>query len=1019
MHAPGVRAIVAAASRPLTVRRLRLPLNPRHCFHSQSLRLSSSGNGGKPAEDSVTEHDADVESQPGTQPAGGRLRTAASSLRTRQARQRVASALPPVQLPESFLRNNVILQESDQARELPLALQIDAQAQRLVLTGSIDKSAKQDGVHLSADNLRALSPEFNLCQRQLSTLQSRFIEDLEQSKNQENDDRWKTSSHIESFVRMSDMALDMYSYLIARYSPGLEIERGYTGRPFWWWCYHQRLHGKGAKRTAPCINDVRELVEMCNSDARNKTPFAQSVPDFPWSTWKSLSLAISNSFNTQAPPSFDAKVAKRPINILSMTGYGGRSIAQSIGGLIASSLDADRIYLDAFDLSELVGDYLGQNMAYSRGAVSMMGFRAAEMSGKLSTEPESLARAGEEEDDDMESNVFGVRTLSDTLEDEFHKKLKPRGVDAFSKWDSLKIDKILSHIIRAVETRSASPSTRPLLVHLHDVVELSMTMEGTMLLGRLRALVDETWAQGTKITILGTSSSEKPSEDYHTAVRDLGYEDFVISRQLDPDVDRDTAVPSSLPGLMPYKLQSVDYLVENLDNINRMIRAINPASDNMQIDLDLPHLTQLMQTVFGTDPNHALFRESLLPAPELFNMAQAFFAAESQKKGRGEAFVLMNRVYLGPLRPDSGNGNNDEDAPSIKPGHEDSSKPGADSSTDSLAGMKLNEYEKRISSGHIDGKKLRVSFSDVHAPPETISALKLLTSLALVRPDAFAYGVLASDRIPGCLLYGPPGTGKTMLAKAVAKSSGANMLEISGATINDKWVGESEKLIRAVFTLAKKLSPCVVFIDEADSLLASRSIFNNRASHREHINQFLKEWDGMQETSAFIMVATNRPFDLDEAVLRRLPRKILVDLPMKTDRAAILRLLLRDETLDETVDLEDYAQRTAFYSGSDLKNVCVAAAMAAVEEENEAALKHTGPEPYEYPERRILTKAHFERALQQIPASISEDMDSLKQIRKFDEEYGNRRKGRGKKSMGFGILADKPPNDSTDARIRV
>ncbi|PHH84227.1 hypothetical protein CDD83_2280 [Cordyceps sp. RAO-2017] len=332
-------------------------------------------------------------------------------------------------------------------------------------------------------------------------------------------------------------------------------------------------------------------------------------------------------------------------------------------------------------------------------------------------------------------------------------------------------------------------------------------------------------------------------------------------------------------------------------------------------------------------------------------------------------------------------------------------------------GPKLNEYEKRIATGQIDRDSLHTTFADVHAPVETISTLKLLTSLALVRPDAFSYGVLAQDKIPGCLLYGPPGTGKTMLAKAVAKESGANMLEISGASINDKWVGESEKLIRAVFTLAKRLSPCVVFIDEADSLLASRSMLSNRPSRREHINQFLKEWDGIEETNAFVMVATNRPFDLDDAVLRRLPRKVLVDLPLKSDRAAILSLLLKGESLDDSASLDEYAERTTYYSGSDLKNVCVAAAMAAVEEENAAAARHTGPEPFRYPERRVLRGDHFEKALRLIPASISEDMDSLKMIRKFDKEFGSGEK-KNKKTIGFGVFDAKQYAGPSEARVR-
>jgi SpoVK/Ycf46/Vps4 family AAA+-type ATPase len=204
--------------------------------------------------------------------------------------------------------------------------------------------------------------------------------------------------------------------------------------------------------------------------------------------------------------------------------------------------------------------------------------------------------------------------------------------------------------------------------------------------------------------------------------------------------------------------------------------------------------------------------------------------------------------------------------------------------------------------------------------------------------------------------------------------------------------------------MAKRLSPCVVFIDEADSILANRTLFN-RASHRELINQFLKEWDGMEETNAFIMVATNRPFDLDEAVLRRLPRKLLVDLPTKDDRAAILRLLLREEILADDISLDDFAQRTPLYSGSDLKNMCVAAAMAAVEEENEAAARHAGDDqPYEFPDRRTIRREHLERGLKQIPASISEDMGTLKLIRKFDEDYGKGRKGSKRRSMGFDVL---------------
>lgn len=253
------------------------------------------------------------------------------------------------------------------------------------------------------------------------------------------------------------------------------------------------------------------------------------------------------------------------------------------------------------------------------------------------------------------------------------------------------------------------------------------------------------------------------------------------------------------------------------------------------------------------------------------------------------------------------------------------------------------------------------------------------------------------------------------------------------------YVGEGEKNVRAIFTLAKKLTPCIVFIDEADAILGARTGGGNRTSHRELINQFLREWDGMTELSAFIMVATNRPFDLDEASLRRLPRRLLVDLPIEKDREAILKIHLQSERLDPDVSIPDLAAQTPFYSGSDLKNVCVAAALACVREEVDTAAASSSrakdtntntntntnsaeEKKYEYPEKRTLHKRHFDKAMEEISASISEDMGSLSAIRKFDEKYGDRRGRRKKAGFGYrttggvGVEGDKVGSDA--ARVR-
>nr|POE54210.1 atpase family aaa domain-containing protein 1 [Quercus suber] len=327
-----------------------------------------------------------------------------------------------------------------------------------------------------------------------------------------------------------------------------------------------------------------------------------------------------------------------------------------------------------------------------------------------------------------------------------------------------------------------------------------------------------------------------------------------------------------------------------------------------------------------------------------------------------------------------------------------------------------NSHETRLLTGVVDAQNIKTGFGDVHVQPETIEALKTLTTLSLIRPEAFKYGVLANDRLPGLLLYGPPGTGKTLLAKAVAKESKATVVEVSGAQIYEKYVGEGEKMVRAVFSLAKKLSPCVVFIDEADAIFGSRSNAGSRNTHREIINQFLREWDGLNDAGCFIMVATNRPFDLDDAVLRRLPRRLLVDLPVAKDRESILRIHLKEEALDPAVSLAALAEQTPLYSGSDLKNLCVSAALACVREENDLMAKHKDDKDFKLPEKRTLFPRHFETATAEISASISEDMSSLTAIRKFDEQYGDR-KGRRKKS-GYGFGASEVSVDESSVRVR-
>ncbi|KAE8540711.1 hypothetical protein D1P53_003075 [Cryptococcus gattii VGV] len=267
---------------------------------------------------------------------------------------------------------------------------------------------------------------------------------------------------------------------------------------------------------------------------------------------------------------------------------------------------------------------------------------------------------------------------------------------------------------------------------------------------------------------------------------------------------------------------------------------------------------------------------------------------------------------------------------------------------------KLSQHEKRLLNCIVDPSKLAsTTFRDVHLPEKTIDGIRSMISLPLLFPEAFRGGVLKDHATTGALLFGPPGTGKTLLARAVAAESGARMLAIQPSDVNDMYVGEGEKLVKAVFSLARRLSPCVVFLDEVDALFGARISRGSSGSmsHNLILTEFMQEMDGLSSAIAnkdkrvVVIGATNRPFDLDDAVMRRLPRRLLVDLPDVQDRKAILEILLRGEQLGEDVHLDQIAKETDGFSGSDLKHLCVSAALSAVKDTVNVPWRHLSPLP--------------------------------------------------------------------------
>ncbi|XP_022738970.1 uncharacterized protein LOC111291460 isoform X4 [Durio zibethinus] len=310
-----------------------------------------------------------------------------------------------------------------------------------------------------------------------------------------------------------------------------------------------------------------------------------------------------------------------------------------------------------------------------------------------------------------------------------------------------------------------------------------------------------------------------------------------------------------------------------------------------------------------------------------------------------------------------------------------------------------NEFEKRLLADVIPPSDIGVTFDDIGALENVKDTLKELVMLPLQRPELFCKGQLTKP-CKGILLFGPPGTGKTMLAKAVATEAGANFINISMSSITSKWFGEGEKYVKAVFSLASKIAPSVVFVDEVDSMLGRRENPGEHEAMRKMKNEFMVNWDGLRTKDTervLVLAATNRPFDLDEAVIRRLPRRLMVNLPDAANRAKILKVILAKEDLSPDVDFDAVASMTDGYSGSDLKNLCVTAAHRPIKEilekekkERAAALAEGKPPPplSGSADIRPLNMEDLIYAHDRVCASVSSESVNMTELLQWNELYG-------------------------------
>ncbi|XP_057704410.1 spastin isoform X1 [Corythoichthys intestinalis] len=290
-----------------------------------------------------------------------------------------------------------------------------------------------------------------------------------------------------------------------------------------------------------------------------------------------------------------------------------------------------------------------------------------------------------------------------------------------------------------------------------------------------------------------------------------------------------------------------------------------------------------------------------------------------------------------------------------------------------LANMILNEI---VDTG------VSVTFNDIAGQDLAKQALQEIVILPALRPELFT-GLRAPAR--GLLLFGPPGNGKTMLAKAVAAESNSTFFNMSAASLTSKFVGESEKLVRALFAAARELQPSVIFIDEVDSLLCERREGEQEFSRRLK-TEFLIEFDGVQsggDDRVLVMGATNRPQELDEAVLRRFAKRVYVSLPDEKTRATLLQhLLAKQGSPLSKNELSLLAKATAGYSGSDLTSLAKDAALGPIRELGPDQVRHMSAS-----QMRNIKMKDFEDSLKRIKPSVSPA--TLNMYNQWNNDFGD------------------------------
>lgn len=296
-----------------------------------------------------------------------------------------------------------------------------------------------------------------------------------------------------------------------------------------------------------------------------------------------------------------------------------------------------------------------------------------------------------------------------------------------------------------------------------------------------------------------------------------------------------------------------------------------------------------------------------------------------------------------------------------------------------LSTLKVNEANFRYAISNTDPSSLRekvietpnVSWADVGGLEYVKRELRETIQYPVNYPEKFIK--FGQNPSKGVLLYGPPGCGKTMLAKAVATECKANFISVKGPELMTMYVGESESNVRQLFDKARGSAPCVLFFDEIDSIGRARNSHSTDGGAADRvINQLLAEMDGMNvKKNVFVVGATNRPQQLDSALMRpgRLDQLVYIPLPDVASRLSILKAKLANAPVSPEINLQELAQVTEGFSGADLEEICQRAAKFAIRETIEYEIKNPNSTEDPVP---FLTPAHFNEAKKHARASVTQ-----------------------------------------------